>query len=86
LSVSGDCARPGLYEYPFGVRVEQVLKDCGAIDVAAVQVSGPSGMLRDRLEMRGVFHSVSPPSAVRGVASLRRARLRFKPRQRRKTG
>ena len=44
LSVSGDCARPGLYEYPFGVRVEQVLKDCGASDVAAVQVSGPSGV------------------------------------------
>jgi [NiFe] hydrogenase diaphorase moiety large subunit len=44
LSVSGDCARPGLYEYPFGVRVEQVLKDCGASEVAAVQVSGPSGV------------------------------------------
>ena len=44
LSVSGDCERPGLYEYPFGVRVSQVLKDCGAGDVAAVQVSGPSGV------------------------------------------
>ena len=44
LSVSGDCARPGLYEYPFGVRVEQVLKDCGASAVAAVQISGPSGV------------------------------------------
>ena len=43
LSVSGDCARPGIYEYSFGVRVEQVLEDCGASDVAAVQVSGPSG-------------------------------------------
>ncbi|MBV9286714.1 MAG: NAD(P)H-dependent oxidoreductase subunit E [Hyphomicrobiales bacterium] len=44
LSVSGDCARPGIYEYSFGVRVEQVLKDCGAGEVAAVQVSGPSGV------------------------------------------
>jgi len=44
LSVSGDCSRPGLYEYPFGVRIEQVLKDCGASDVAAVQISGPSGI------------------------------------------
>ena len=44
LSVSGDCARPGIYEYSFGVRIEQVLKDCGAGDVAAVQVSGPSGV------------------------------------------
>jgi len=44
LSVSGDCARPGLYEYPFGVRVSEVLEACGARDVQAVQVSGPSGV------------------------------------------
>ena len=44
LSVSGDCARPGLYEYPFGVSIRQVLADCGAEDVQAVQVSGPSGI------------------------------------------
>ncbi len=44
LSVSGDCAQPGLYEYPFGVRVSEVLEACGAKDVQAVQVSGPSGV------------------------------------------
>jgi [NiFe] hydrogenase diaphorase moiety large subunit len=44
LSVSGDCERPGLYEYPFGVSIRQVLADCGATDVQAVQVSGPSGV------------------------------------------
>ena len=44
LSVAGDCARPGIYEYPFGVSVRQVLADCGAEDVQAVQVSGPSGV------------------------------------------
>ncbi len=44
LSVSGDCARPGIYEYPFGVSVRQVLEDCGARDTQAVQVSGPSGI------------------------------------------
>ncbi|HUN67619.1 MAG TPA: NAD(P)H-dependent oxidoreductase subunit E [Burkholderiales bacterium] len=44
LSVSGDCARPGLYEYPFGVRVSEVLQACGAADSQAVQVSGPSGV------------------------------------------
>jgi [NiFe] hydrogenase diaphorase moiety large subunit len=43
LSVSGDCARPGIYEVPFGVGVRQVLADCGAVDTLAVQVSGPSG-------------------------------------------
>jgi [NiFe] hydrogenase diaphorase moiety large subunit len=47
-SVSGDCARPGVYEYPFGVAIEQILHDCGAFDggrqVQAVQVGGPSGV------------------------------------------
>lgn len=44
LSVSGDCARPGIYEYPFGVTVAQVLLDCGAVDTQAVQISGASGV------------------------------------------
>jgi len=44
LSVSGDCARPGIYEYPFGVTVRQVLEDCGAENSLAVQISGPSGV------------------------------------------
>ena len=44
LSVAGDCEQPGIYEYPFGVSVQQVLEDCGAQDVQAVQVSGPSGV------------------------------------------
>jgi len=44
LSVSGDCVRPGLYEYPFGVSVSEVLEACGAVDAQAVQVSGPSGI------------------------------------------
>ena len=44
LSVSGDCERPGLYEYPFGVTVAQVLVDCGARNPLAAQVSGPSGI------------------------------------------
>lgn len=43
LCVSGDCARPGIYEYPYGVELRQVLEDCGAIRTQAVQVSGPSG-------------------------------------------
>jgi [NiFe] hydrogenase diaphorase moiety large subunit len=42
--VSGDCARPGVYEYPFGVSVQQILDDCGAVDAQAVQVGGPSGL------------------------------------------
>jgi len=44
VSVSGDCERPGIYEYPFGVSVREILADCGARDTQAVQVSGPSGV------------------------------------------
>ncbi len=50
LSVSGDVARPGIYEYPFGVSIQDVLEDCGAADTQAVQVSGPSGVCLDDTE------------------------------------
>ncbi|MCX7184696.1 MAG: NAD(P)H-dependent oxidoreductase subunit E [Nitrosospira sp.] len=45
LSIAGDCARPGIYEYPFGIALQEILDDCGAEDPYAVQVSGPSGIL-----------------------------------------
>jgi len=47
LSVAGDVARPGVYEYPFGVSVREVLEDAGARRTLAVQVSGPSGTCVD---------------------------------------
>ena len=50
LSVSGDCAAPGIYEYPFGTSIQEVLEDCGAQNVQAVQVGGPSGMLLGRAQ------------------------------------
>ena len=43
LSISGDCERPGIYEYPFGVSIQQILQDCGAKDVQAVQLAGAAG-------------------------------------------
>ena len=44
LSVSGDCAAPGVYEFPFGVTIAEVLDACGAMDTQAVQLSGAAGM------------------------------------------
>jgi [NiFe] hydrogenase diaphorase moiety large subunit len=44
LSISGDCERPGIYEYPYGVTVAQVLADCGAKDTQACQIAGASGL------------------------------------------
>ena len=49
-SVSGDCERPGLYEYPFGTRIGRILEDCGAQDTQAVQVGGPSGVCLSAFE------------------------------------
>ena len=45
LSISGDCEGPGVYEYPFGVSVKEILKDVGAEDAIAVQIGGSSGQM-----------------------------------------
>ncbi|GAA5182427.1 hypothetical protein GCM10025771_31700 [Niveibacterium umoris] len=45
LSISGDVPKRGIYEYPFGVSIGEVLGDCGATAVQAIQIGGPSGHL-----------------------------------------
>jgi [NiFe] hydrogenase diaphorase moiety large subunit len=45
LSVSGDCRFPGIYEVQWGMKIKEVLDMCGATDVQAIQVGGPSGAL-----------------------------------------
>lgn len=51
LSVAGDVSRPGLYEVPWGITVADVLAECGADDVQAVLVGGPSGTLIDASQL-----------------------------------
>lgn len=53
--VSGDCERPGIYEYPFGVSVREILRDCGGLEAQAVQISGPSGTTITRPEFDRVL-------------------------------
>ena len=43
MSVAGDCTRPGVYDVPFGITVNELLDLVGAPDAGFVQVSGPSG-------------------------------------------
>jgi [NiFe] hydrogenase diaphorase moiety large subunit len=43
MSVSGDCAHPGVYEVPFGITLNEFLDLVGASDAKYVQMSGPSG-------------------------------------------
>lgn len=65
LSVSGDCARPGIYEYPFGVTVADVLADCGATETQAVQISGPAGVCiaPDEFNRRIAFEDIPTAGA-----------------------
>jgi [NiFe] hydrogenase diaphorase moiety large subunit len=44
MCLSGDCARPGVYEVPFGITLNELLDLAGGADGAeAVQVSGAAG-------------------------------------------
>jgi [NiFe] hydrogenase diaphorase moiety large subunit len=43
MSVSGDCAHPGVYETPFGITLNELLDLVGGPNAQYVQVSGPSG-------------------------------------------
>jgi [NiFe] hydrogenase diaphorase moiety large subunit len=43
FSVSGDCARPGVYEFPMGITVAALLEKVGGTGAKAVQVGGASG-------------------------------------------
>lgn len=60
-SISGDCAKPGIYEYPFGVTVQTILNDCGATDVLGVQIGGPSGtfIANDEFERKIAFEDLA---------------------------
>jgi len=43
FSVSGDCAEPGVYEFPLGITVRELLEKVGGAGAKAVQIGGASG-------------------------------------------
>lgn len=51
LSVSGDCARPGIYEVEWGMTIGEVLELCKADNPWFLQVSGPAGILLPAAEV-----------------------------------
>ncbi|MGB5276357.1 MAG: NAD(P)H-dependent oxidoreductase subunit E [Gammaproteobacteria bacterium] len=61
LSISGDCEKPGIYEYPFGASIQHILQDCGASNAQAVQVAGAAGVTlpAEEFERRIAFEDVS---------------------------
>ncbi len=44
-SVSGDCANPGVFEFPIGISLADLLKEVGGENAKAVAVGGASGKL-----------------------------------------
>lgn len=50
LSISGDCARPGIYEIEWGMTIRELLVLAGARDTNMVQFSGPSGSCLSRAD------------------------------------
>jgi len=65
-SVSGDVARPGIYELPFGATAREILDLAGAVDTRAVQVGGPSGTLlaANELHRRICYEDVQTAGAL----------------------
>ena len=43
FSITGDCERPGIYEFPMGITVAHLLKEVGGARAKAVQIGGASG-------------------------------------------
>lgn len=66
FSVCGDCKRPGVYEYPYGITVRELLEAAGGEDAAAVLVGGPSGTMiaRDTFDRKLTFDDLSTGGAV----------------------
>jgi len=44
FSISGDCDHPGVYEFPLGVTVTELLEKVGGRNAKAVQIGGASGI------------------------------------------
>jgi [NiFe] hydrogenase diaphorase moiety large subunit len=45
LSISGDIQQPGVYEFPMGISVKEMLDAVGGSDAKAVQIGGASGQM-----------------------------------------
>ncbi|XCN72420.1 MAG: NADH-ubiquinone oxidoreductase-F iron-sulfur binding region domain-containing protein [Candidatus Electrothrix aestuarii] len=63
LSISGDCARPGIYEVEFGITLGELLDMAGAQNPQAVQVGGPSGRCLNAAEKDTPISFEGCPSA-----------------------
>jgi [NiFe] hydrogenase diaphorase moiety large subunit len=66
FSVSGDCKRPGVYEFPFGITVAELLRQVGGENAKAVQIGGASGRCvpRKDFERQLAFEDIATGGSV----------------------
>jgi len=66
FSVSGDCERPGVYEFPFGITIAELLEEVGGENAKAVQIGGASGRCvpRNDFERRLAFEDIPTGGSV----------------------
>ncbi len=66
LSVSGDCDKPGVYEIPFGITVDEILKLVNARNTKAVQIGGASGTCigKNEFNRKIAFEDISTGGSV----------------------
>ncbi|MDP4116390.1 MAG: NADH-ubiquinone oxidoreductase-F iron-sulfur binding region domain-containing protein [Bacteroidota bacterium] len=66
FSISGDCERPGVYELPWGITINDVLIMVGAKNTKAVQVGGASGVClsKDHFNRSLAYEDVSTGGSI----------------------
>jgi [NiFe] hydrogenase diaphorase moiety large subunit len=66
FSVSGDCERPGVYEFPFGITVAELMCQVGGENAKAVQIGGASGRCvpRKDFERQLAFEDIATGGSV----------------------
>jgi [NiFe] hydrogenase diaphorase moiety large subunit len=66
FSVSGDCAKPGVYEFPLGITIAELLEAVGGTGGKAVQVGGASGVCvpASEFKRRIAFEDVSTGGSI----------------------
>ncbi len=85
FSVSGDCDRPGVYQFPFGITIAELLKEVGGENAKAVQIGGASGRCvpRKDFERQLAFEDIPTGGSVivvgpaRDMLSLARNLMEF---------
>jgi [NiFe] hydrogenase diaphorase moiety large subunit len=66
FSISGDCRKPGIYEFPLGITVSELLKAVDARNTKAVQIGGASGfcVTADEFERKIAYEDISTGGSV----------------------